>query len=491
MAYITKINVKGTTYDIKDDNAAHNFADIYDPTHSEAYAQGDLVVYDGTLYKAKNTIASPPGAFDADKWAEVTVEGEFKRVQTAVSDPDSSSTATSFIATASQNTQGVISVTKKGLPFSSTTPVADGTGSAGSANTIARGDHVHPKGPATTANTLATARRIDGVSFNGSADIIHYAECTTAANTALKLFSVTGFPASASLAAGARIAVKFTNGNTAAAIQFNIAEVGATKSVYYEGAATTAANANYAVNSVHEFIYDGTRFNYVGYYGKGDISAAINALDYTATGLGTNKTITTLTQVNGLISASASNIAIDASQVTSGTLPVTRGGTGSGGDVSPFLGDSIIVSNADGSALVSDNTISMAEFHALDGVKTDQTIQDQIDAITGGGTDHVRYLNEVPVWVVADESYHFTNEKVINGYNASTNPNGYKTDVGDLVVGLDMSLGVVTSKAGSEGVYTYEAEYKGILKHMDATYTSSTETLNLIWMAPTLSTVTP
>ena len=54
--YITKINVKGSEYYIKssyDDNTAHNFADIYDPTRSEAYAQGDLVVYDGTLYKAK------------------------------------------------------------------------------------------------------------------------------------------------------------------------------------------------------------------------------------------------------------------------------------------------------------------------------------------------------------------------------------------------------------------------------------------------------
>jgi len=96
------------------------------------------------------------------------------------------------------------------------------------------------------------------------------------------------------------------------------------------------------------------------------------------------------------------------------------------------------------------------------------------------------------VWVIAGEAgYRFTNAQVINGYNASTNPNGYKTDVGDLVVGLDMSLGVVTSKTGSEGVYTYKAEYKGILKHIDATYTSGTETLNLIWMTPTPSTVTP
>lgn len=452
MAYITKINVKGTTYDIKssyDDNTAHNFADIYDPAHSGAYNAGDLVVYDGTLYECQTATANPPGNFDASKWDEVTVEEKFKRIQTAVSDPTSSSTATSFIATASQNTQGVISVTKKGLPFSSTTPLADATsGSAGTASTIARGDHVHPKGPATTADSLATARYIDGVSFNGSADIAHYGECATATGTPLKTANCTGF----ALKDGARIIVKFASANTMSSgtLQLNINNTGA-KNVKYNGSNVTSAG-QYIIqaNSLHEFVYD------------------LSDDCYHAVGTNT----------------------ISASYITS-VLPVTKGGTGSGGDATPFLGDSIIISNASGSALISDNTVSLAEFHALDGVKTDQTIQDQIDAITGGGTDHVRYLNEVPVWVVAGENYHFTNEKVINGYNASTNPNGYKTDVGDLVVGLDMSLGVVTSKTGSEGVYTYEAEYKGILQHLNATYTSNTETLNLIWMTPTPSTVTP
>lgn len=40
-----------------------------------------------------------------------------------------------------------------------------------------------------SAKTLTTARKIDGVSFNGSADIIHYGQCTTAAATAAKTVS--------------------------------------------------------------------------------------------------------------------------------------------------------------------------------------------------------------------------------------------------------------------------------------------------------------
>jgi len=59
---------------------------------------------------------------------------------------------------------------------SSTTPKANGTAATGSETAYARGDHVHPAqttitGNAGTATTLQTARKINGTSFNGSADI--------------------------------------------------------------------------------------------------------------------------------------------------------------------------------------------------------------------------------------------------------------------------------------------------------------------------------
>ncbi len=62
----------------------------------------------------------------------------------------------------------------------SATPSANGTAAVGTDNALyARGDHVHPlqttvSGNAGTATILATARTINGVSFNGSANITVY-----------------------------------------------------------------------------------------------------------------------------------------------------------------------------------------------------------------------------------------------------------------------------------------------------------------------------
>lgn len=107
-------------------------------------------------------------------------------------------------------------------------------------STFARGDHVHPAqttitGNAGTATKLATARTIDGVSFNGSANIIHYGTCSTAAETAAKAVNCTGFV----LATGARIAVRFTVTNTAANPTLNVNATGA-KAIRYRNAAIAA-----------------------------------------------------------------------------------------------------------------------------------------------------------------------------------------------------------------------------------------------------------
>jgi len=59
-------------------------------------------------------------------------------------------------------------------------------------------------------------------------------------------------------------------------------------------------------------------------YTDTSISTAIEALDAAVSGLGTGKTITALSETDGVISATASNIAIAGSQVTSGTIDVAR-----------------------------------------------------------------------------------------------------------------------------------------------------------------------
>ena len=146
---------------------------------------------------------------------------------------------------------------------SQTTPKAAGTAAVGTEkSTFARGDHMHPAqttitGNAGTATKLSTARTIDGVSFNGSANIIHYGTCSTAAETEAKAVNCTGFV----LATGARIAVRFTVTNTAANPTLNVNATGA-KAIRYRNAAIAAGYL--AANRTYDFIYDGTYFQLIG-----------------------------------------------------------------------------------------------------------------------------------------------------------------------------------------------------------------------------------
>lgn len=112
-------------------------------------------------------------------------------------------------------------------------------------------------GTASKANQLTTSRAIDGVNFNGTANISHYAECSTAAATAAKTVSLSNF----TLVTGARITVKFTVTNTAGSPTLNVNSTGA-KAIMYRGSAISAGYL--AANRVHEFVYDGTDWELVG-----------------------------------------------------------------------------------------------------------------------------------------------------------------------------------------------------------------------------------
>lgn len=112
-------------------------------------------------------------------------------------------------------------------------------------------------GNAGSATKLATARTIDGMSFNGTANIAHYGTCSTDAATAEKVVSLTGF----TLSTGARIVVKFTVTNTASSPTLNVNSTGA-KAIYYRGAAITAGYL--AKNRTYEFVYNGTQWDLVG-----------------------------------------------------------------------------------------------------------------------------------------------------------------------------------------------------------------------------------
>ena len=199
------------------------------------------------------------------------------------------------------------------VTYSTTAPKANGTASAGTAASVSRSDHVHPaqttvSGNAGSATKLQTKRNIDGVQFDGSANIVHFGSCSTAAGTAAKVVSCTGFV----LTSGSRITVKFTTTNTAANPTLNVNSTGA-KAIMYRGAAISAGYL--AARRVYTFVYDGTNYELVGdintdtntTYNTGTATTAGLTKLYTATGSGTDGTMTQKAITDALSGKAASS----------------------------------------------------------------------------------------------------------------------------------------------------------------------------------------
>ena len=108
-----------------------------------------------------------------------------------------------------------------------------------------------------SVGTLSTPRTIDGVKFDGSADIIHYGTCGTLSTIAVKAVNLPGFV----LTQGARVCVKFYNTNTADNPKLNVNNTGA-KSIYYKG--SLLSKDYLVINRVCEFIYNGTTYDLIG-----------------------------------------------------------------------------------------------------------------------------------------------------------------------------------------------------------------------------------
>lgn len=146
----------------------------------------------------------------------------------------------------------------------------------------AASSHTHPAqteitGNAATANKWKTARKINGLSIDGSADRCSYAVCSTAAGTAAKVVDCSGFI----LVTGAEITVKFTVTNTAANPTLNVAGTGA-KPVYYRGGAVAAGYL--AANRTYTFRYNGTQYELVGDINT-DTNTTYNPATQSANGL--------------------------------------------------------------------------------------------------------------------------------------------------------------------------------------------------------------
>ena len=117
------------------------------------------------------------------------------------------------------------------------------------------------------SSNLYTARTVDGVSFDGSANVTHYCTCYTDSGTAEKIVSVTGFV----LEEGARVTVNFSESNTAANPTLNVhsgnAYTGA-KAIMYRGTSSVSDSSDYyrwQSGDIIDFIYDGTNWVMVGW----------------------------------------------------------------------------------------------------------------------------------------------------------------------------------------------------------------------------------
>lgn len=129
---------------------------------------------------------------------------------------------------------------------------------------------------ADTAPKLTTARTLDGVNFNGTANVTHYATCSTEAATVEKAVDLAGFV----LASGARVAVRFTVTNTAANATLNVNATGA-RPIRYRNAALAAGYP--AANRTYEFVYDGVAYQVVGDINTDTKYAAGTGLSLTGT----------------------------------------------------------------------------------------------------------------------------------------------------------------------------------------------------------------
>lgn len=132
-------------------------------------------------------------------------------------------------------------------------------------------------GNAGTATKLATARTIDGVSFNGSAAITHYGTCSTAAGTAAKTVACAGFVK----VTGARICVKFAVTNTASSPTLNVNSTGAAP-IYYRG---SAINPGFlGKDRVYQFIFLADHYELVGDINTNTTYSAFTGATATAAG---------------------------------------------------------------------------------------------------------------------------------------------------------------------------------------------------------------
>lgn len=219
------------------------------------------------------------------------------------------------------------------------------------------------------ASQLETARKIDGVSFSGADDIIHYGTCSTAAATAAKTVSCNNY----TLTTGSLVFVKFTVTNTAASPTLNVNNTGA-KAIQYRGSAIAADYL--AENRTYVFVYDGSAYQLIG-----DINSDTHWTTHLYAGSGTAANATT---TNG-------NTKITVTDNTAVRNSVTIKGTGA----------TTVVSDANGNITINstDNNTTYSNF-----VKSGSGAKNGLVPSPGTTAGTAKYLREDCTWQVPPDN---------------------------------------------------------------------------------------
>lgn len=229
------------------------------------------------------------------------------------------------------------------------------------------------------SSNLYTARTVDGVSFDGSANVTHYCTCYTDSGTAEKIVSVTGFV----LEEGARVTVNFSESNTASNPTLNVHNgIGYTgaKAIMYRGTSSVSGSSDYyrwQAGDIIDFIYDGTNWVMVGWQ-----TYAYHAESATSASTSTYATYLRYSTTN-LLTAS------DTSTVTSSATirPSSNGGSSLG---NPSYKWGAVYANFIGS---STYPVSTAYINAMQGTASRATSDDSGNTITSTYLKSVTLVN--------------------------------------------------------------------------------------------------
>lgn len=150
-----------------------------------------------------------------------------------------------------------------------------------------------------SATKLQTMRYINGSPFDGTANVVSYAVCTTGASTTAKTVSISRF----SLATGSQVRVKFNSNNTASEPTLNVGNTGA-KRMSYKGNLITDANFAFNTNCIYTFTYNGTYWVLEGDWDV--VPTKLSELENDATAIPLGGIVPIATEISSITSTSHS-----------------------------------------------------------------------------------------------------------------------------------------------------------------------------------------